>query len=105
MSQVAVVYEVNLAVDAGAAEAYAAWLRPHIAEVVESDGFVSAELFVVESDDTTVLRWCVQYRVESRAALDAYLAGPAAAFRADGEARFGGQFTATRRVLGVIGDW
>jgi hypothetical protein len=96
----AVVYEVNLAVDAGAAEAYAEWLGPHIAEVLVCDGFLSAEWFDVEpagGDDR--VHWCVQYRVTDRAALDAYLAGPAGALRADGQARFSGRFTATRRVL------
>ena len=96
----AVVYEVNLAVDAEAAEAYAEWLGPHIAEVMACDGFLSAEWFDVESSgDDGRVHWCVQYRVADRAALDAYLAGPAAALRAAGQARFGGRFTATRRVL------
>ena len=98
-----VVYEVNLAVDADAAEAYAAWLGPHLREVLACDGFVSAAWLDVEDDGEADgrVRWCVQYRVRDRAALAAYLAGPAARLRADGQARFGGRFTATRRILGV----
>ena len=38
-----VIYEVNLAVDAEIAAAYRAWLAPHIGEVLEVPGFVSAE--------------------------------------------------------------
>ena len=96
-----VIYEVNLAVDADVAAAYAAWLGPHIGEVLACDGFASAEWFDVEPDgeDDGRVRWCVQYRVESAAALDAYLAGPAAALRAAGVEKFGGRFAAGRRVL------
>ena len=101
--QAAVVYEVNLAVEAGVAEAYFAWLGPHIEEVSKCAGFLSAEWFrVVHDEDDGVVRWCVHYRVESRAALDAYFAGAAAVLRADGAARFGGRFTATRRVLEAV---
>ncbi len=98
-----IVYEVNLAVDADAAEAYAAWLGPHIREVLACDGFVSAEWFDVDADGDADgrVRWCVQYRVESAAALDAYLAGPAARLRAEGAEKFGGRFAASRRVLAV----
>jgi hypothetical protein len=97
-----VVYEVNLAVDGDVAGAYAAWLGLHVREVLACEGFVSAEWFEVEPDeDDGRVRFCVQYRVESRAALDAYLAGPAVRLRAEGVERFGGRFTASRRVLAV----
>lgn len=102
-----VIYEVNLAVEPDAAEAYAAWLGPHIQEVLLCDGFLSAEWLRVEPDvaddagEGGPVRWCIQYRLRDRAALDAYLAGPAARLRADGVARFGGRFTATRRVLSL----
>ena len=42
---------------------------------------------------------CVQYSLRDRAAFDAYLRDHAAAMRADGQARFGGRFRASRRVL------
>ena len=93
-----VIYEVNLAVDRDVAPAYAAWLGPHIDEVLAVPGFVSAEWWAVE-DDAPSVRWCVQYRVESRAALAAYFVDHAARLRGDGLDRFGGRFEATRRVL------
>lgn len=96
-----VIYEVNLAVDADIAEAYAAWLAPHIDEVLAVPGFVSAEWWTVEADRQPGdrVRWCVQYRVESRAALRDYLDHHAARLRGDGLDRFGGRFDATRRIL------
>ena len=98
-----VVYEVNLAVRPAAASAYADWLAPHIDRVLAVPGFVSADWWAVEPDgDRTPddpVRWCVQYRVESRAALESYVAEHAERLRGEGLERFGGQFTATRRVL------
>jgi hypothetical protein len=97
-----VVYEVNLEVDAAVAEAYAAWLAPHVGEVLAVPGFVSAEWWAVEDDDRQpggAVRWCVQYRVESRAALQTYFDEHADRLRGDGLDRFGGRFRATRRVL------
>lgn len=96
-----VVYEVNLAVDADAAEAYAAWLAPHIDEVLAVPGFLSADWLEVEADGSADGRrqWVVQYRVESREALEAYLREHAERLRGDGLERFGGRFEASRRVL------
>ena len=48
-----------------------------------------------------VLRTCL-YTVESRAALEEYLTEHSARMRADGMSRFGGKFSAARRVLTVL---
>src|SRR5690606_8390357 len=93
-----IVYEVNLAVDADVADAYAAWLGPHVEEILALDGFLGAEWFAVEAEDGRV-RWCVQYRLRDRAALQRYLDAHAARLRADGLERFGGRFEATRRIM------
>ncbi len=96
-----VIYEVNLAIDADVADAYAAWLAPHIDEVLAVPGFGSAEWWAVEADgeDRQRVRWCVQYRVESREALQDYFDEHAERLRGDGLARFGGRFDAARRIL------
>lgn len=96
-----VIYEVNLAVDAEIAGDYAAWLALHIDEVLRVPGFVSAEWWEIEGEQTPGgrVRWCVQYRVESREALDTYFQDHAARLRGDGLERFGGRFEAHRRVL------
>ena len=102
-----VIYEVALSVDAEIADAYAAWLAPHIDEVLAVPGFVSAEWWAVEPPDGDAeagdlgarVEWVVHYRVESRAALTTYFEEHAARLRGDGLDRFGGRFTATRRVL------
>lgn len=96
-----VIYEVNLAVDADIADAYAAWLAPHIEEVLAVEGFTSADWWVEDDDSrqTERVRWCVQYRVESRDALATYFRDHAERLRDDGLARFGGRFEASRRIL------
>ncbi len=93
------IYEVNLTVDAEVADDYAAWLGPHIKEILEIDGFLSAEWFDVESDDAARVRWCVQYRVASRTALETYFIEHAERMRGDGLKRFAGRFSAERRIL------
>ena len=43
------VYEVNLEVDAAVAPAFKEWLRPHMAEMLDIEGFLSAEMLAVEA--------------------------------------------------------
>jgi quinol monooxygenase YgiN len=95
-----VIYEVNLEVDPEMAEAYLAWLQPHIRQVLACEGFQEAELFEIEPAGTSTRQlFSVRYSVRDRKALDAYLAGPAKALRAEGAQRFGESFAATRRIM------
>jgi hypothetical protein len=93
-----VIYEVDVTVDAGAADAYAAWLPGHIDRVLENDGFLSAQWLEADTG-AAAARWSIRYTVTDAAALEAYFAGPASALRAEAEERFGGRFAATRRVM------
>jgi quinol monooxygenase YgiN len=99
-----IVYEVRAAVDADVAEAYRAWLDPHIREILAIPGFTHAEL-LVEDDDAGRTVLTVRYHLESRSALEAYLRDHAPRLRADGMARFGGKFTASRRVMELIREY
>lgn len=96
-----IVYEVNLAVNADAAEAYAAWLDGHIAELLALPGFEGATCFedVTPERPDDRRRWTIHYRLASREALDAYLRDHAPRMREDGMQRFGGRFEASRRFL------
>ncbi|HSR65110.1 MAG TPA: DUF4286 family protein [Xanthomonadaceae bacterium] len=98
-------YEVELAVEAGIAEAFRAWLPGHVAELLALPGFVSAEILAVEepAPPPGEVALCVRYRLRDRATLDAYLRDHAARLRGDGLARFGGRFRASRRVLAPLG--
>ena len=97
-------YEVNLTVDADAAEAFAAWLGPHIEAICALDGFLGATWYQRRAEDEGHaedgrVRWTVHYRVRDRDALGDYFRQHAPMFRQDGIDRFGGRFDADRRVL------
>jgi antibiotic biosynthesis monooxygenase (ABM) superfamily enzyme len=99
-----VIYEVNLDLDAAIAADYLAWLREHIAQICALPGFLGATLHLVSDPVAEPGRsaLCVQYRLRDQSALDDYLREHAPRLRADGMARFGGKFSASRRVLQPI---
>lgn len=100
-----VVYEVNLDLDAAIRDDYLAWLAPHVAEILALPGFTGAQVFEVADPAAAPGRasLCVQYRLAGQADLDRYLAEQAPRLRAEGMARFGGRFSASRRVLAALG--
>jgi len=94
-----VVYEVGLEADEEIAGPFDTWLRDHIGDILQLDGFQSAEILDDESAPAGRIRRIVLYRLRDRAALDEYLSVHAAGMRAAGIAKFGDRFTAERRVL------
>jgi hypothetical protein len=94
-----VLYEVNLDADAAIEQPFDTWLRDHIADVLQFEGFVSAEIFDDAGAAAGRVRRTVQYRLRNRTALDAYLRDHAPAMRQDGIDKFGDRFFAERRVL------
>ncbi len=94
-----VLYEVNLEADAAIAGPFDTWLRDHIADLLQIDGFRSAEILEDASAPPGRVRRIVQYRLRDQAALDAYLREHAPRMRAQGVAKFGERYGAERRVL------
>ena len=94
-----VLYEVNLDADAAIAGPFDTWLRDHIADVLQFDGFLSAEILDDDTAPEDRIRRIVQYRLRDQAALDAYLREQAPRMRAQGVEKFGERYTAQRRVL------
>ena len=95
-----VLYEIDYQADAAIEGPFDTWLRDHIADVLQFDGFLSAEIL----DDASVpppgrIRRIVQYRLRDRAALEAYLREHAPRMRSQGVEKFGDGYTAERRVL------
>lgn len=97
----AVVYEVNIDLDASMRDEYLAWLRAHVDEICALPGFLDARILEVTDPPAVAGRdsLCVQYRLSGPEALGVYLADHAPRLRAEGLERFGGRFTASRRVL------
>lgn len=99
-----VLYEVTVDVEAAIALEYRAWLAEHVRELLALPGFLSAEVFDVETEAETLEceTLVVCYRLASHAALSDYLRQHAPRMRAQGVARFGRRFRATRRILHPI---
>ncbi len=91
-----ILYEVVITIASERRDEYLAWLRAHMKEMLTFDGFLSAALHADTENDCVLT--CL-YRLRDRAAMDAYIAGPAAAMRADGLKRFGASMSAHRRIL------
>ncbi|MBB1087730.1 DUF4286 family protein [Lysobacter sp. SG-8] len=102
----AVIYEVNLDIEAGVLEAYRHWLHTHVSEICALPGFTDAQVYEVLDPPPGAGRasLCVHYRLENAEAFQAYIRDHAPRLRAEGEARFGGRFHARRRVLLFNGD-
>lgn len=97
-----VIYEVNLAVEPAIEDEFADWLQTHVAEMLALPGFEAAETLLEEGPPDQPV-FSVRYRLRDRDALDEYFEQHAARMRADGVARFGGAFRASRRILRRIG--
>lgn len=102
------IYEVNASVDAEIFEDYQHWLKTHILHVLDSEGFIDAKIYKVDSKALSAEKsssssarqeLTIHYKVESKEALEKYLKDRAPALREEALDRFGDRFTATRRVL------
>ena len=94
-----VLYEVNLEADAGIVAPFDTWLRDHIADMLQFEGFLSAEIFNDPDAPAGKIRRIVQYRLRDQAALERYIRDEAPRMREHGVAQFGDKFSAQRRVL------
>lgn len=96
-----VTYEVNIDLDAGIEADYRTWLRHHVDEILSLPGFLDARVSDVVDPPPAAGRIaiCVHYRLRDETSLQRYFELHAPRLRADGIARFGAKFIATRRVL------
>ncbi|MBL0333496.1 MAG: DUF4286 family protein [Chlorobiota bacterium] len=97
-----IIYEVNLIVQKSIATEYKSWLSLHINQILQINGFVSANWYQIEYDDDLNEHWSIQYKLHNFSDLQDYLDNFSKQFREDGLKRFGNQFTSTRRVLKLI---
>lgn len=99
-----IIYEVNLAVDDDIDEEFEQWLHDHVHRMLEFEGFGTAEILRQRPEDMTEAEpgkqyWTILYRIRDRSALDNYLTENALRMRQEGQSRFPGKFTASRRTL------
>ena len=104
MPDTVLVYTVHAEfADAAVRERYLNWLRDgHALAVVREGGAISGEVTVLDSGGSALGAIESRYLFESRAAFDAYEAGPGVALRADGARLFPPDSgVRTTRILGV----
>lgn len=93
-------YCVEIEIDAELADAYAAWLADHVAEIAALPGVLEARWYQrLEPRTEGRVGFRCDYHFASAQALEVYLTEHALRLRADGIARFGGRFAAQRSVL------
>lgn len=94
-----ITYEVALEPDAEILPDFEAWLEYHVDEMLALPGFTGASIHKAEDPDSGAALRVVRYQLADRAALERYLDEFAPRMRAEGLARFGGRFRASRRVV------
>lgn len=98
-----IIYEVNLKVAQSILAEYVDWLKGHMSDLCQQQGFLSASLFldITEKDniDSKESSYIVQYKVATLEDLQHYFTHHAKTMREEALARFGDKFTATRRIL------
>lgn len=93
-----VIYEVNVTAQSEIVDDYGAWLDAHIDEIMEIEGFISAQ-WMVREEDGAGGRWTILYTLRDREALSNYQEDHAKRLIGEGLDRFGGKFEASRRIM------
>ncbi len=93
-----IIYEVNLEVDSSIKQAFLAWLKKHIKDMLSIDGFLAATLLKEKHAGDSPI-WSVRYEVASLEHLQLYFKTQAERMRQDGLDRFGDSFAASRKIL------
>ncbi len=100
-------YNVSVSVPQDLAGEWESWMREkHIADVVATGKFVSAQLWrVLEPENGDMVQFSMEYLAEDLAEYEEYRATFAPSLQADHTAIFGTRVTASRRVLREIQQW
>jgi len=100
-------YNVSVSVPQDLAGEWESWMREkHIADVVATGKFISAQLWrVLEPESAGVVQFSVEYIAEDLAEYEEYRTKYAPGLQADHTEIFGTRVTASRRVLNEIQQW
>ena len=97
-----IIYEVNLSIDKEIYSEYKSWLKEHVKEMLQFQGFIQASILKQEQDDVSEQeKLTVQYQLEGRDDLEKYFVECAPRMREEGIKRFQDKFSATRRIFKV----
>ena len=95
-----IIYEVNIELNPEIVNEYDEWLDGHIEQMLEFEGFISAQkLNSIEGEQYFLT---VQYNIKTQEDLDRYLRNHADKMRNEGLNLFKDNFKAHRRIMKVI---
>ncbi|GGW58539.1 uncharacterized protein DUF4286 [Winogradskyella epiphytica] len=100
-----IIYNVTLNIDKSIHTEWLEWIKEHIPQVLATGKFVEAKLTKVLVDDEGAETYSVQYRADSREALESYYADHAERLKADGLQRFGDKMLSFRTELEVVDEY
>jgi Domain of unknown function (DUF4286) len=95
------IYEVSLNINNDIYDEYYLWLKDHIKEILQFNGFTHAEILHEKllPDENKVKKITVRYFIQTERDLDDYLQHHAPRLRADAINKFGNQFNASRKIF------
>lgn len=99
------IYQVHLAIDPAIFNDFTFWLKQHVQEMLQFEGFQVAKILSKVDPDTqhhTIKHLTVQYEIASKASLENYFAQHAARMRKKGLDAFGNRFSASREIFTLI---
>ena len=107
MTERNIFYQVALQVDSDVYPEFKTWLDAHIQEMLALPGFLSHQILScydisdnrVDLNRQTTTQVTAVYQLESLEKLEEYFQVHAPAMRGDGIKKFGGKFTASRKVF------
>lgn len=94
-----IIYEVNLIIKNEIFVSYYDWLMEHIKVMLKFSGFQHAEIAEEKVNTIENKNLTVRYIIASENDLNDYLQNHASIMRAEAVAKFGDQFSASRRVF------
>ena len=98
-----VVYEVNLSVNSEIRTQFWEWLKKHVADMLNIQGFQHADIMQEQIPSTeSSVNWTVIYKLDSMKSLEQYFEKHAPKMRDQGLARFADQFSASRRIFDLV---
>lgn len=95
-----IIYEVNIQVESEIYEDYLLWLKHHIDDMLQLDGFEKASIYA--SDKPNFAEIVVHYFLKSHQDLENYFKHHAEEMRIHAKELFGNQFLITRRILTML---
>ncbi|TNF65797.1 MAG: DUF4286 family protein [Gammaproteobacteria bacterium] len=98
-----VIYEINLSVHQSIYDTYLTWLKPHVADMLNFDGFRRAQINEeIQTNSSEMCLITVRYAIDSWPYLEDYLENHAQSMRDQAVDLFGNKFSATRRIFTIL---